>query len=73
MATTPTAFFGGPQFYTHCYNIQILGNGTATPEGVTFPGGYKTNDSGVVFRLSNRAGRDNYVRLIGTYDRNRTN
>jgi len=61
IATTPNSFFGGPQFYTHCYNIQILGDGTATPEGVTFPGGYKPNDPGVIFKLNDRAGRDTYI------------
>lgn len=42
----------GPQFYTHCFNIEILGNGTVTPECVTFLGGYKKDESGVNFRLS---------------------
>jgi hypothetical protein len=29
---------GGPQFYMHCFNIDIKGSGTATPEGQTIPG-----------------------------------
>jgi cellulase len=41
----------GPQFYTHCFNIDVIGNGTATPKGVKFPGGYKQGDLGVSFQL----------------------
>jgi hypothetical protein len=38
------------QVYNHCFNIEVIGNGTATPEGVTFPGAYKPNDFGFTFR-----------------------
>ena len=41
----------GPQFYPSCYNVRVTGNGTATPEGVTFPGAYKPTDPGVVFDI----------------------
>jgi cellulase len=41
----------GPQFYTHCFNVEVIGSGTATPSGVKFPGGYKKNEPGVVQRL----------------------
>jgi cellulase len=52
----------GPQFYTHCFNLDISGTGQATPRGVKFPGGYKKNEPGVVFRLSgNPAAYANYV------------
>jgi lytic cellulose monooxygenase (C1-hydroxylating) len=52
---------GGPQYYTHCYNVEISGNGNAEPEGVKFPGAYKRNDPGVAFALRNKAKWDNYV------------
>jgi hypothetical protein len=41
----------GPQFYTHCFNIDVTGNGNAVPKGVRFPGGYKQADPGVSFQL----------------------
>jgi len=46
---------GLPQFYTHCYNIEVTGSGTATPAGVKFPGGYPKGDPGVGFILGNKA------------------
>lgn len=53
---------GLPQFYTHCFNIQITGEGNATPEGVSFPGGYPKNDAGVGFILAgNKARYASYV------------
>jgi hypothetical protein len=52
----------GPQFYTHCFNLDISGTGNAAPSGVKFPGGYKENEPGVVFRLSgNPDAYANYV------------
>jgi cellulase len=57
---------GGPQFFTHCFNVDITGDGTATPAGVKFPGGYKRTDSGVKFNLYvNDAAWDNYVSVSG--------
>jgi cellulase len=53
----------GPQFYTHCFNVEVLGDGTVSPPGVTFPGGYKANEPGVIQRLSGNAG-ENYVGYI---------
>jgi hypothetical protein len=47
----------GPQFYPHCFNIQILGDGTVSPPGVKFPGGYKTNDPSLVGNLYDAAGK----------------
>ena len=32
---------GEIQIYPHCFNLDIIGSGSATPEGVTFPGAYK--------------------------------
>jgi lytic cellulose monooxygenase (C1-hydroxylating) len=54
----------GPQFYTHCFNLEISGNGTATPPGVTFPGGYGKNEPGVIMGIGNRRAFDTYVRTI---------
>ena len=52
---------GLPQFYTHCFNIQITGSGTSTPRGVKFPGGYAKNDPGVTFILGKTARYPSYV------------
>jgi hypothetical protein len=38
------ALKGEVQMYMHCFNLDIVGNGTVVPEGVTFPGAYKPND-----------------------------
>jgi hypothetical protein len=43
------ALKGQIQIYLHCFNLDIVGSGTATPEGVTFPGAYKPNDAGFTF------------------------
>jgi len=40
---------GEVQLYPYCFNIEITGNGNAVPEGVTFPGAYKTGDPGLTF------------------------
>jgi cellulase len=56
------ASLGGPQFYTHCFNVEILGNGTKEPEGVNFPGAYQPADPGVKFFLgTGGATWENYV------------
>jgi len=49
----------GPQFYSHCFNIDISGSGTATPPGVNFPGAYKSNDPSLIFPLYTKAGAEN--------------
>ena len=46
MQATPVS---GPEFYLHCFNVEVTGSGTATPEGVTFPGAYKRGDTGLSF------------------------
>jgi cellulase len=46
MQPTPVS---GPEFYLHCFNVDVIGSGTATPEGVAFPGGYKYGDKGLTF------------------------
>ena len=40
---------GGPEFYLGCFNVEVIGSGTATPEGTTFPGAYKRGDKGLSF------------------------
>ena len=53
---------GGPQFYTHCFNVEITNGGDVTPANtVKFPGGYKREDPGVAFNLRNTAAWDGYV------------
>jgi len=39
----------GPQFYPYCFNVDVLGGGSAEPEGVSFPGAYKEDDAGIAF------------------------
>jgi len=46
------------QVYNHCFNIEVIGNGSATPEGVTFPGAYKPTDFGFTFRPFMTYGND---------------
>lgn len=40
---------GQIQIYLHCFNINVVGSGTATPEGVSFPGAYKPDDAAFKF------------------------
>jgi cellulase len=54
---------GLPQFYIHCFNIEITGSGTATPQGVKFPGGYPKGDAGVGFILGNKGRYASYVSI----------
>jgi hypothetical protein len=67
----------GPQLYPHCFNILINGTGTASPPGVTFPGGYKTREPSLTTNLYTKSGAqnnwDNYVipgppKYPGKYD-----
>jgi hypothetical protein len=52
----------GAQFYPVCYNVEIIGNGTATPEGRTFPGMYAITDPGIKMKLKDAINGD-YVSL----------
>jgi lytic cellulose monooxygenase (C1-hydroxylating) len=54
----------GPQFYTHCFNLNIAGNGNVSPPGVTFPGGYKKNEAGVNMKIRSSGAYDTYVGTI---------
>ena len=48
-----TGFFGvGPQFYMACFNFKVTGDGTSTPKGVTFPGGYTPEEPGFRYDVS---------------------
>jgi hypothetical protein len=47
----------GPQFYPHCFNIEVLGAGEKLPAGVTFPGGYNKTDPHVAYALYDEAGK----------------
>jgi hypothetical protein len=49
----------GPQFYPHCFNLEILGSGTETPVGVNFPGGYNKTDPSLIYPLYDKAGKQN--------------
>jgi cellulase len=40
----------GPEFYVGCFNVDVIGSGTASPEGATFPGAYKDGDIGLTFK-----------------------
>jgi hypothetical protein len=37
----------GAQFYPVCYNVEVIGSGTATPDGQNFPGMYAITDAGI--------------------------
>lgn len=46
------AFAGvGPQFYITCFNVEVSGDGTATPPGMAFPGAYEKDAPGLWFDL----------------------
>ncbi|KAF2664604.1 glycoside hydrolase [Microthyrium microscopicum] len=40
-----------PQFYIHCFNLNVTGTGTQSPKGVTFPGAYAPDTPGLVFDI----------------------
>ncbi|CAI4219785.1 unnamed protein product [Parascedosporium putredinis] len=42
----------GPQFYMTCFNIEVTGDGEATPQGATFPGAYDMEAPGLNFDLN---------------------
>jgi cellulase len=44
----------GAQFYPVCYNVEVVGNGTVTPSGQTFPGMYKMEDPGILVDISTK-------------------
>jgi lytic cellulose monooxygenase (C1-hydroxylating) len=49
---------GQIQIYPHCFNLDIVGSGSATPEGVVFPGAYKPNDPSFMFQPFMTYGND---------------
>jgi cellulase len=55
----------GPQFYTHCFTIDVTGQGTVEPDGVKFPGAYKRDDPGVKYILfADKEDWKNYVSFM---------
>ncbi|TFK51163.1 beta-1,4-endoglucanase [Heliocybe sulcata] len=48
--------YPGAQFYMDCFQLQVTGSGTKTPESsylVSFPGGYTSTTPGIVFDVYN--------------------
>jgi hypothetical protein len=41
----------GAQFYISCLNVEVIGDGTATPPGVKFPGAYTPTDPGIKYNV----------------------
>lgn len=37
----------------HCFNFKVTGDGTASPKGVTFPGGYTKDEAGFKYDVFN--------------------
>ncbi len=56
----------GPQFYPHCFNIEILGTGTASPPGAKFSGGYKPGDLSLVYPLFKNGAQNNWASYVLT-------
>ncbi|KAA8911279.1 family 61 glycosyl hydrolase, partial [Sphaerosporella brunnea] len=44
---------GGAQFYPMCANLVVSGSGSASPEGVKFPGAYSATDPGILVNIYN--------------------
>lgn len=40
---------GGAQFYPHCAQLQVTGDGCNVPEGISFPGEYKRDGEGILY------------------------
>jgi len=49
---------GEVQIYPYCFNLDIIGSGSATPEGVSFPGAYKPTDPSFKFQPFMTYGND---------------
>lgn len=45
----------GAQFYPQCAKVKVIGNGTATPPGLKFPGLYKWDEIGILVNIFYRA------------------
>jgi Auxiliary Activity family 9 (formerly GH61) len=57
--------YGGPQFFVHCFNVQVTGNGKAIPKGIKFAEAYKRNDASLNFDVWGRVQEHkNYVRNL---------
>ncbi|KIJ55697.1 lytic polysaccharide monooxygenase [Sphaerobolus stellatus SS14] len=42
---------GGAQFYPVCVQLTVTGGGSLSPSGLSFPGTYKANDTGILFNV----------------------
>ncbi|KAI0803724.1 glycosyl hydrolase family 61-domain-containing protein [Xylaria sp. FL0064] len=42
---------GQAQFYMTCYQLTVIGSGTAKPAGVALPGAYKASDPGILINI----------------------
>jgi cellulase len=49
---------GQIQIYPHCFNLDIVSGGSATPDGVVFPGAYKPDDPSFTFQPFMTYGND---------------
>jgi hypothetical protein len=45
--------YSSTQVLPVCLNVEVIGSGTAAPEGVHFPGAYKPTDPGIKFNIYN--------------------
>jgi cellulase len=56
----------GPQFYPYCFNVEVIGGGSATPAGVNFPGAYKLSDYGIAFSpyVGNGSGTERNAKYV---------
>jgi cellulase len=41
----------GAQFYPQCVKVKVVGDGTATPPTVKFPGGYLWDEKGILINI----------------------
>ena len=65
MWSSSSTLFSDSQFYPHCFNVKITGNGNVVSKDVIFLDGYKRDDSGIKFRLySDENAWDHYVSYI---------
>jgi hypothetical protein len=58
--------YGGPQFFIHCFNVEVIGNGKVKPEGMKIGDAYKKNDPSLNFDVWGVGPEQHkkYVRLL---------
>ncbi|KAJ2708964.1 hypothetical protein H4R19_004485, partial [Coemansia spiralis] len=53
---------GGAQLFPNCVQIKVTGNGKNTlPKGVAFPGAYKDDDPGILYKRKKFGDNSSYV------------